>query len=185
MEENGCILHTSESKTVVGHSKHQMVKKGLCLPHPGELWGLIYLFDCTINLPSTIHVRKPFNKNFNSLNLKLCQTARTGGGYVPPLGLRLLGDLGMMMGWQATRSILRTSFSLTGGFWPLAMLWVVCMTCQFSVSVLERKIISSPTRISRFDRTGCGSKGDGNSTLHGDWGTKTPLALQPGSPEPL
>ena len=56
-------------------------------------------FDCTINLPSTIHVRKPFNKNFNPLNPKLCQTARTGGGYVPPLGLRLLGDLGMMMGW--------------------------------------------------------------------------------------
>ena len=56
-----------------------MVKKGLCLPHPGELWGLIYLFDCTINLPSTIHVRKPFNKNFNSLNLKSKQGSTING----------------------------------------------------------------------------------------------------------
>ena len=76
-----------------------MVKKGLCLPHPGELWGLIYLFDCTNNLPSTIHVRKAFNTNSNLTKPFNCQTARTGGGYVPPLGLRLLGDLGMMMGW--------------------------------------------------------------------------------------
>ena len=55
--------------------------------------------------------------------------------------------------------------------------WVVCLTCHHSISLLERKIISFPSRISRFDRTGCWSKGDGNSTLHGDWGTKTPLAL--------
>ena len=93
------VLHTIESKTVVGHSKHRRVQKGLCLPNPGELWGFIYLFDCTINLPSTIHVRKAFNTNSNLTKPFNCQTARTGGGYVPPLGLRLLGDLGMMMGW--------------------------------------------------------------------------------------
>ena len=29
------VLHTIESKTVVGHSKHRRVQKGLCLPNPG------------------------------------------------------------------------------------------------------------------------------------------------------
>ena len=62
--------------------------------------------------------------------------------------------------------------------------WVVCLTCHHSISLLELKIISFPSRISRFDRTGCWSKGDGNSTLHGDWGTKTrsPFSLAPQSP---
>ena len=75
------------------------VQKGQYYTRPGELCGFIYLFDCTNNLSSILHVRKAFNTNSNLTKPFNCQTARTGGGYVPPLGLRLLGDLGMMMGW--------------------------------------------------------------------------------------
>ena len=63
------------------------VQKGQYYTRPGELCGFIYLFDCTNNLSSILHVRKAFNINFNLPfnNPNLCQTARTGGGYVPHL----------------------------------------------------------------------------------------------------